>query len=60
MRLEVTDIQKRISEAEKLGFKTIYIPFQNSKNLNNFKNIKVFPIKNLKDILKEIFNEKDK
>jgi DNA repair protein RadA/Sms len=56
----VTDIQKRISEAEKLGFKTIYIPFQNSKNLNNFKNIKVFPIKNLKDILKEIFNEKDK
>lgn len=52
----VTDISKRISEAEKLGFERILIPNQNFKNLEKKFNINVIPVKNLKDINKEIFH----
>ena len=51
----VTDINKRISEAEKLGFETIYIPKQNFKNIEKKFIINVIPIKNIKDITKDIF-----
>lgn len=51
----VTDITKRISEAEKLGFDRILVPNQNFKNMEKKFNIDIIPIKNLKEINKEIF-----
>lgn len=49
----VNMIDKRIKESEKLGFKEIVIPYYNYKNLKNNKyNIKINPVKNIKEVLK--------
>ncbi len=55
----VNMIEKRINEAEKLGFNKILIPYGNYKNLKNKKKqdekngIKIVPVKNIVDALKE-------
>ncbi len=46
----VTAIDKRINEAEKLGFKRIIIPQGNSKNISS-SSIEVIPVKNINQVL---------
>ena len=47
----VGHIDKRIQEAEKLGFKTAVIPSGNEKGLNQFKNISVRAFENLNQVV---------
>lgn len=47
-------IDKRIQEAEKLGFKTAVIPSGNEKGLNQFKNISVRAFENLNQVVQTL------
>lgn len=50
----VSQIEKRIQEAEKLGFSSIIIPKTNYKSVKGKYSIKVLPVKNVFDALVEI------
>ncbi|HSW55365.1 MAG TPA: DNA repair protein RadA [Ignavibacteriaceae bacterium] len=50
----VGHIDKRIQEAEKLGFKTAVIPSGNEKGLNQFKNISVRAFENLNQVVQNL------
>ena len=50
----VSQIDKRIQEAERLGFKKIIIPQNNSKGLKNSGNIQVITAASLSEAIKEI------
>jgi len=54
----VSNIDKRISEAERLGYKKIIIS-NNSKIGYITNSIQTFKLKNLSQVVKEIFKEKD-
>ena len=51
----VGHIEKRIQEAEKLGFKKIIIPKNNLKGITAFKGIEISGVENLIDAVKNIF-----
>lgn len=52
----VTRIEQRISEAEKLGFKTIFVSKYNTKGLNLGKsNIKVIGLNKVEELYKHLF-----
>lgn len=51
----VSNIDKRINEAEKLGFKKAIIPFNNFKSLKKYDTINIIPVKTVSEALKEIF-----
>lgn len=50
----VGHIDKRIAEAEKLGFKTAVIPTGNQKTLKQSKQIKIIPVENLNDAIAKL------
>lgn len=50
----VGNIEKRIQEAEKLGFKNVLIPVNNSKNLQVNSKIKIIPVENLTTVLNQL------
>ncbi|MEW5841997.1 MAG: DNA repair protein RadA [Bacteroidota bacterium] len=50
----VSNIDKRIQEAEKLGFKRVIIPSNNFKSIKNTTAIKIIPVENLLTAIKEI------
>ena len=50
----VGHIEKRIQEAEKLGFKTALIPAGNSKGIKSSDNIKIHPVENLHQAIDSI------
>ncbi len=50
----VSNIDKRIKEAEKLRFKKIIIPSNNFKSIKNDTAIKIIPVENLLTAMKEI------
>lgn len=55
----VNNLQKRIHEAEKLGFKKIIVPASNKTNKDEFKNIKVIPVERLMDAISAcVYKEK--
>lgn len=47
----VGQIEKRIQEAEKLGFKSVIIPSSNSRGLKNKNKIKTIPVEDLKQTI---------
>ena len=47
-------IEKRLKEAEKLGYKTCIIPENNKKFLENSYKMKIIGVKNISDALKEL------
>jgi len=47
----VSLLEARISEAEKMGFKTCIIPYINSKRLKKFNGIDVIPVRNIRDAI---------
>lgn len=51
----VSNIDKRINEAEKLGFTRIIIPYSNYKNLKKYDKIEIIPVKTISEALKTIF-----
>ncbi len=50
----VGNIEKRIQEAEKLGFKNVLIPVNNSKNLQVNSKINIIPVENLTTVLNQL------
>ncbi len=52
----VSSIEKRISEAEKLGFNQIYIPANNSKGISKNLKSKVFPLENLSEAINKLLS----
>lgn len=50
----VSNVDKRIQEAEKLGFKRVIIPLNNFKSIKNNTAIKIIPVENLLAAMKEI------
>ena len=50
----IGNIEKRIQEAEKLGFEEIYIPRINSKSIKKKNSIKINPIDNIESAIKQI------
>ena len=44
-------IEARIKEAEKMGFKSCIIPKANMNKLSEFKDIKLYPFDNIKDVI---------
>lgn len=53
----VGHIEKRIQEAEKLGFKRIIIPVSNNKNLGVKKNLEIIPVDNLGEAIKSLLRD---
>ncbi|MBG9987481.1 DNA repair protein RadA [Aerococcaceae bacterium DSM 111176] len=51
----VSQIQERIKEADKLGFKRIFIPHSNADRLDLDVKIKVIPIKTIQDAVRHVF-----
>ncbi|MFO7938569.1 MAG: DNA repair protein RadA [Bacteroidales bacterium] len=51
----VPRIQQRIVEAQKLGFKKIYISSYNRKNLESEYDIQIIPVSNVADLVKSLF-----
>lgn len=51
----VPRIQQRIVEAQKLGFKKIYISSYNRKNLESEYDIQIIPFSNVADLVKSLF-----
>ncbi|MBF1051712.1 MAG: DNA repair protein RadA, partial [Peptostreptococcaceae bacterium] len=47
----VSFAQNRVSEAEKMGFEEILVPYSNLKDIKETKNIKVIGVKNIKQAL---------
>ena len=47
-------IEKRIAEAQKLGFKTAVVPIGNMKNLKVSSFIKIIPVENVKDAIEKL------
>ena len=52
----VSQVEKRIQEAERLGFKKIIIPLNNLKELKRSEKIKIIPVGNLTEAIKEVIN----
>lgn len=50
----VSNIEKRISEAEKLGFSTIIIPKANMKSVKKKTKIKIVPVEDIQSAIEEI------
>lgn len=50
----VGHIEKRIAEAQKLGFKTAVVPNGNLKSLKNSDSIKIIPVENVKDAIEKL------
>lgn len=53
----VTRIDQRVSEAEKLGFETIYIPSGNLKGIHEKFNIKIVEVNKVTDVFRHIFQQ---
>ncbi len=53
----VSQIDKRIQEAVKLGFTNIIFPLANSKNLKQIDNVNFYPVKFLNDAIKIILQQ---
>ncbi|MEI7811492.1 MAG: DNA repair protein RadA [Ignavibacteria bacterium] len=53
----ISHIDKRIQEAEKLGFDHIIVPKNNSKSLSTHKNIKIITADNLLSAVKAVIDE---
>ena len=49
-------IEKRLKEAEKLGFKTCVIPESNKKDLKDKYKLDIIAIRNVKQAMNAIFN----
>ena len=53
---QVTRIEQRIGEAEKLGFKSIVIPKNNTKGINTSKSkIKIVEVSKVEEAFKYLF-----
>ncbi len=52
----VSQIEKRVKEAQKLGFKRAFIPHKNMDQLKKITEIKLIPISNIKDLDSKIFS----
>ena len=52
----INNIEKRIKEAEKLGFKKIIIPATNTVKKENFKNIEIMPVHRLLEAITACVN----
>jgi DNA repair protein RadA/Sms len=50
----IGNIDKRIQEAEKLGFESILIPFKNFKNSESKIKIKLIPVSNLSEAISKV------
>ncbi len=53
----VSNIEKRVQEAEKLGFKSAVIPKNNSKSLKGQNKIKIIPVENVADAIRLIIKD---
>lgn len=52
----VTNMKKRIIEAEKLGFNSIILPASSLKSLEYNGNIEIIPVSNLEETVEQLFN----
>lgn len=52
----VGNIEKRIAEAEKLGFKKIIIPANNLKSIKSKNSAKLIPVNSLSEVISNIFS----
>ncbi|MGE5680389.1 MAG: DNA repair protein RadA [Bacillota bacterium] len=55
----IGQIEKRIQEAEKLGFESVIIPKNNLKSVSGKKNIKVIPVDNLASAINTILSPRE-
>jgi DNA repair protein RadA/Sms len=53
----VSQVEKRIQEAQRLGFKKIIIPGNNLKELKRNEKIKIIPVGNLTEAIKEVIDQ---
>lgn len=53
----ISYIERRISEAIKLGFKKCIVPYANLKSLKNIKNIEIIGISTVRDAIEKISGE---
>ena len=50
----ISMIEKRLKEAEKMGYKTCIIPDNNKKHLENSYKMEIIGVKNISDTLKAL------
>ncbi len=53
----ISNIEKRVQECTKLGFKNIIIPIGNNKNLKSTKDINIHPVKYLSEAIKIVLQK---
>ncbi len=53
----VTNVEKRVKEAKKLGFKNCVVPQANLKGLENYEDMRIFGVSNIGELLKLIFSD---
>lgn len=51
----VSQIKERIKEAEKLGFKRIFIPQNNYQDLKEVFDIEIIPVRTIQDAVRQVF-----
>ena len=56
----VTQIESRIKEAEKLGFKRIFIPYNNYTELKFEPQIELMPVKSIQEAIRHVFPQRQK
>ncbi len=53
----VTNVDKRVREAKKLGFKNCIIPQANLKGIEEYDGMRIFGVSNIGELLRLVFNE---
>ena len=56
----VSNIEQRVREAARLGFKEALLPLHNAQSCPDVRGIKIYPVKNIYDILKYLKNDTKK
>ncbi|SJZ36375.1 DNA repair protein RadA/Sms [Pilibacter termitis] len=51
----VTRIEQRVHEAEKLGFKRIFVPKNNAQSVQNVKNVEIIPVSTISEVVEKVF-----
>ncbi len=50
----IQNAEKRVSECAKMGFKTLVLPYENAKNLDNTYGVKIIAAKNVVEAIKNL------
>jgi DNA repair protein RadA/Sms len=51
----ISHMAQRIAEAERMGFRTVYVPFRGMKNLKKYRDIHVTGVETVRELVQKVF-----